>query len=207
MSDHLRDPGRREVIQRLALSAGGLVTLPFLASAHPIQHHLRNATALTLADARSQAADYTPAFLTVHQLDTLRILGEQILPGSSKANAAEFIDQLLTVAADGEQREFLRAMSAFEQLALTRANAPWKQLTGDQQHELLTRASTEKPAVTNARAATAPPRRTIRDHFEQLKGWIVGAYYSSEIGMRELGWTGNVFFSEFPGCTHADAHQ
>ncbi|NUR54318.1 MAG: gluconate 2-dehydrogenase subunit 3 family protein [Acidobacteria bacterium] len=206
MRDHLQNPGRREVIRRLALGAGGLVTLPFVGAAHPIQHHLRDADALALADARSQTAEYTPAFLTAHQLETLRLLGERILPGSSKANSAEFIDQLLTVAADAEQRAFLRAMSAFEQLALTRFNVPWKHLTGDQQDELLTRASTEKPGAA-ARGAAAPARITIRDQFEQLKGWIVGAYYSSEIGMRELGWTGNVFFSEFPGCTHADGHH
>ncbi len=41
---------------------------------------------------------------------------------------------------------------------------------------------------------------------EHLKGWIVGAYYSSEIGMRELGWIGNGFFPAFPGCDHAAGH-
>ena len=55
-------------------------------------------------------------------------------------------------------------------------------------------------------APTQPPRLTPRDHFDLLKGWIAGAYYSSEIGMRELGWTGNVFFETFPGCDHPDGH-
>jgi hypothetical protein len=43
---------------------------------------------------------------------------------------------------------------------------------------------------------------TIRDHFDTLKGWISGAYYSSEAGMRELGWTGTVMHEKFPGCEH-----
>ena len=30
---------------------------------------------------------------------------------------------------------------------------------------------------------------------------------SSEPGMRELGWTGNVFYPELPGCTHPGGHQ
>ena len=47
---------------------------------------------------------------------------------------------------------------------------------------------------------------TIRDQFEHLKGWISGAYYSSEPGMRELGWTGNVFFDKFTGCQHGGSH-
>ena len=205
MADHLQNPGRREIMQRLVLGAGGLVTLPFIADAHPIQHHLRDATAIALADAQSQATEYTPGFLSAPQLETLRVLAERIIPGATKANSAEFIDQLLTVAKAEEQQEFLRAMSAFEQLALTRATMPWRQLTAAQQDELLTRASTEKPGVTNP-GGTTPARVTIRDHFEHLKGWIVGAYYSSEIGMRELGWTGNVFFPEFPGCTHEGGH-
>lgn len=31
--------------------------------------------------------------------------------------------------------------------------------------------------------------------------------YSSEIGMREPGWTDNPFHAEFPGCTHPDGHR
>jgi len=45
------------------------------------------------------------------------------------------------------------------------------------------------------------------EHFEDLKGWAVGAYYSSEIGMRELGWTPDRVFSTFPTCTHAESHS
>ena len=51
----------------------------------------------------------------------------------------------------------------------------------------------------------APPqeeRLTLRDHFEHLKGWIADAYYSSEAGRKELGDTGQMFFTSFPDCTH-----
>lgn len=40
-----------------------------------------------------------------------------------------------------------------------------------------------------------------------MKGWVVGAYYSSEVGMRELGWTGDVMFESFPGCEHPGGHS
>jgi hypothetical protein len=43
--------------------------------------------------------------------------------------------------------------------------------------------------------------------FENLKTWITGAYYSSEMGMRELGWTGIVFFDDFPGRQHQGDHS
>jgi len=47
----------------------------------------------------------------------------------------------------------------------------------------------------------------LYSHFENLKSWISGAYYSSEVGMRELGWTGDYVFEAFPGCAHPDAHH
>jgi Gluconate 2-dehydrogenase subunit 3 len=196
--------GRREVLRRLAMSLGGAATFPFVASAHPIQHHLRDAASTAAADQKSNAADYTPAFLDSHQLATLEILAERIVPGSTQARSSQFIDQLLAVATSDEQRTFLQALGAFEQLAMTRARVSWKRLSESQQTDLLTFASTEKSGT--AATPRAPARVTIRDHFEHLKGWIVGAYYSSELGMRELGWTGNVFFPAFPGCEHAGGH-
>jgi hypothetical protein len=207
MRDDASGLGRREVIQRLAMGVGGLVTFPFVAAAHPIQHHLRDEAIIGLADGNASAPDYTPEFLDSHQLETLQILAERIVPGSTKANSSQFIDQLLAVATPDEQRTFLQALGGFEQLAIARARAPWTELSEQQQNELLTLASTEKSGETKPSATAAPTHVTIRDHFEHLKGWIVGAYYSSELGMRELGWTGTVFFPAFPGCEHADGHR
>src|SRR5437868_121376 len=65
-------------------------------------------------------------------------------------------------------------------------------LTSDQLRNLLTTLSA--------------PDSANHKHFNDLKDWISGAYYSSEIGMRELGWTPERVFSTFPGCSHADGH-
>ncbi len=207
MRDVVPDLGRREVVQRLAMSLGGIVAFPLVAAAHPIQQHLRDHVLVGAADAKASAQDYAPEFLDRHQLDTLALLAERIVPGSTDARSAPFIDQLLNVATIDERRRFLQGLGAFEGLAITRARSSWKQMTGDQQDELLTFASTTAPRNPPEAGAreSAPP--TIRDHFEELKGWIVGAYYSSEIGMRELGWNGTVFFPAFPGCDHPDSHR
>jgi gluconate 2-dehydrogenase subunit 3-like protein len=201
--------GRREVIQRLAMSVGGLLSFPAVAFGHPIQHHLRDADLVGAADARAAGADYKPEFLDPRAFGTLQVLAERIVPGSNEARSSEFIDQLLTVTSADEQRTFLQALGGFEQFAMARARVSWKALSEQQQNELLTIASTEKSGkVSDAPAgASANAHVTIRDHFENLKGWIVGAYYSSEIGMRELGWTGTVFFAAFPGCEHPDGHR
>jgi hypothetical protein len=207
MRDYLPDPGRRHVIHRLALGAAGSLILPFVASAHPIQHHLRDEAVVALADAQASAPGYVPAFLDAHQLDTLALLAERIVPGSTAANSSQFIDQLLTVSTTDEQRALLQALGGFEQLAIARARVPWTQLTEPQQDELLTLASTASAGkTTDAPGAARAAHVTIRDHFENIKGWIAGAYYSSEPGMRELGWTGGVVFPTMPGCDHPAGH-
>jgi len=34
----------------------------------------------------------------------------------------------------------------------------------------------------------------------------VGAYYATEQGMRELGWTEDFYFEELPACQHEAEH-
>jgi len=53
---------------------------------------------------------------------------------------------------------------------------------------------------------TTSIRGGLRDHFENMKGWVVGTYYTSEVGMRELGWTGDFYFDHVPGCQHSEEH-
>jgi hypothetical protein len=123
----------------------------------------------------------------------------------------------LAVDTPDNQRKFLGALGWIDGEATARYNHPWKALTEAQQTELLTAVSTAEPAEpphfwVRGEAVIVPPplpKRppTTRDRFDELKGWIAGAYYSSEIGMRELGWTGQTFFASFPGCEHPGGHR
>jgi hypothetical protein len=209
---------RREVVQRLVGGAGVGFTFPGMAASHPIHNHLASPSTLDQADAKSRAAEWAPEFLDPHQSDTLAVLAERIVPGSTKAEVNRFIDLLLTVDAQENQKKFLASLGAFEAESINRFGKPFKDITEEQQNQILTVASTEKPgrpesngdwswfAVPSTESLEAP-RVTIRDHFENIKGWVSGAYYSSEIGMRELGWTGDVYFDSFPGCEHPDGHR
>ena len=53
-------------------------------------------------------------FLSPTQFESLARLSEGIIPGANKAQAAEFIDLLLSVEAVKEQKEFDDSLSAFE---------------------------------------------------------------------------------------------
>jgi hypothetical protein len=187
-------PGRRELLQALLGAAGAVVALPAMAADHPLRHHAGDAAAIAQADRKANAQDWKPEFLDRHQFETLQSIAERIVPGSARAKASEFIDQLLAVDSAENQRRFLSALGAFDGQAYRRATRPWKQLAEPEQVAILTDAST---LATGA---------LLRDQFDLLKGWIAGAYYSSEIGMRELGWTGNVLFQSYPGCDHPGGH-
>jgi gluconate 2-dehydrogenase gamma chain len=73
--------------------------------------------------------------------------------------------------------------------------APFVSATPAQQTALLTSLSSPSDK------STADP--IGREFFDAIKGLTVTGYYTSEIGIRqELGEDGNLFFAEFPGCTH-----
>jgi Gluconate 2-dehydrogenase subunit 3 len=208
---------RREMLQALIASVGAGAAVPVVASDHPLHKHAADGAAVQQADAKAKAGAYKPEFLDQHQFETLASLAERIVPGASKAKVSEFVDQLLAVDSPEDQRSFLSALGVIEGQAIARAGRPWKQLTEADQLAILKEASTTASGRAPERAWSkgepidrprdpAPVTLTLRDHFDLLKGWIAGAYYSSEIGMRELGWTGNVIFESFPGCDHPDGH-
>jgi hypothetical protein len=213
-----RGLNRRELVQRLFGGASAGLAFPAVARSHPIHNHLASPSTLDQADAKAAAARWAPEFLDPHQNETLTVLAERIVPGSTKAQVNRFIDLLLTVDTQENQKKLLASLGAFEAEAINRFGEPFKDLTEQQQNQILTVASTEKSGqpegsgdwswfAVPSKEPSAQARVTMRDHFENIKGWVSGAYYSSEVGMRELGWTGDVYFDSFPGCEHPDGHQ
>ncbi len=203
--------GRRAVLQSLLGGVGATLAVPGLAQAqqHPVHHHLAQGTAA--AQKKAASAAHTPEFLDAHQMKTLESLSEAIVPGSTEARVTPFLDTLLAVESQDNQRDFLGAIGAFDMLAIETNGKPWTSLTAAEQDALLQKASTTAPGMGHGGffgggGGGGTGKATIGDHFSNLKQWIAGAYYSSEKGARELGWTGNVFHAELPGCTHADGH-
>lgn len=204
-------PGRRQVLQAIAGSVGaGLAAPPFAKADAAHAHGAREAAAAMAGQAAAPAG-----FLDAHQLETLGSLAEAIVPGSGEAGVAAFVDQVLAAETQEEQRSFLSALGAIQAESLTRFGRPWLALDAAQRTVLLTAASTGPSARarrywTPGEPVLAPPpeRRpqTLRDRFDLVKRRVAEAYYSSEKGMKELGWTGQMVHPEFPGCTHPGGH-
>jgi hypothetical protein len=209
--------GRREAVQRLLTGAGGTLIVPALKAEPAVHKHLVDAAGVEAPDASAVAADWTPEFLDAHQNESLIALAERIIPGSGQAQVNRLIDLLLTVDTPVNQKQFLASLGAFDGESRNRFGQPFRSLSEEQQNQLLTIASTDKPGnapgnetwswfSVPSKAAPEEIRISFRDHFENLKDWIGKAYYSSEAGMRELGWTGRYMFESFPDCEHPDGH-
>jgi hypothetical protein len=209
--------GRRAVIRRLLGTAGAGFVIPGLAGAHPIHHHLKNEDDMAAADAKANQLDWQPVFFDTHQNETVIALAEQIVPNSTRARVNCFIDTLISVDTQENQKKFLSALGAFDHEAITQHNQPFKAINAEQQSAILTEASTAEASEPGQsgrrrRRRTVPKPDsedsglTLHDHFENIKGWVSGAFYSSEVGMRELGWTGQVDWESLPGCAHPDGH-
>jgi hypothetical protein len=203
--------GRRAVLQTLIGGVGASLAIPGVAQAqqHPMAHHMASGAAA--AQHKAVASGATAEFLDAHQMKSLEVLAEAIVPGSTEAKVAPFLDTLLAVESQDNQRDFLGALGAFDMLAIDAHGKSWTALTASEQDALLQKASTTAPGkggrgMFGGGAPAGGGTATIGDHFGNLKQWIAGAYYSSEKGARELGWTGNVFHDSLPGCTHADGH-
>jgi len=194
---------RREMVQRLLAGAGA--AWPLVAASHPIYAHLANDAIFDEAEKLS-AEDWKPLFLNAQQEGTLPALAEAIVPGSRTAQADRFIDLLLSVDTAEHRKGFVDSITAFETESQRRFGKPFPALDGGEQNTLLSDASTQ-PAKENSSGTDETEKTGLRKHFENLKGWISGAYYSSEAGMRELGWTEDRVFDRFPGCEHPEGHR
>jgi len=219
---------RRQMVQRLIGTAGGgaaLATLGPLAhaadskSGSPADPH-GNAEGQGATANPAASSEWSPQFLDAHQNETLTVLAERIIPGSGRAQVNRTIDLLLTVDTQQNQGKFLESLSAFDAEGIQRHGQPFLRLTEEQQIAILTTASTAEPGPkeeepegdwdpwsgSSSSAAAGESHLTLRDHFDVVKEWVGKAYFSSEVGLRDLGWTGQVMWESWPGCQHPDGH-
>lgn len=187
---------RRDAARRL-LAGMAASALPWGAASHPIWKHFEDEHLMHRAE--TEAAGGKLHFLNAEQLALLTKMSEAVVPGSTKANVAAFVDLLLSAEKENHRKEFVSSLDAIENESKAKYGKRFPALSDAQKSELLTAASSAAKAK-NGEAG-------LREDFENLKEWISGAYYSSEMGMRELGWTPDRVFAEFPGCSHAEGHQ
>jgi len=188
---------RRE-LARILLAAAPAMSLSSFSLAHRVWESLPSLELPDSAEAALSSPNWKPLALTRDQEESFRVLAEAVVPGSSKALVSRFVDLLLSVDSETPRKKFIGSLTGLDQESARSVGKPIRQLEGKALEKFLTTISTA-PRSDGSSAI-------LRGHFEDLKGWIVGAYYSSEIGMRELGWTPDRVFAAFPTCEHPEGH-
>lgn len=181
----IRKMTRREMVEKLLAGVAAGAAWPAIGPSHPIHRLLGDGTALDRADQAQKSISWKPLFLNVRQDEILISLSESIIPGAATAQVNRFIDLLLSVDNTESRQKFVASLTGIENAAQERFGRSFDRLTVTEKDELLTTISTAG---------------SHQKHFDDLKEWVTVAYYSSEQGMRELGWTGVHAFRTYPEC-------
>jgi len=197
---------RRELFKS-ALIAGAAAALEPAAEA---QAPLPGQTADSRMHPGEQSPDlswpgWKPVFLDAHQNDTLVALADLVIPatatpGATAAQVNRFIDLLLAAETRERQQSFVNSLSWIDGESQRRYGAAFVNAPAEAKIELLEFLA--YPMGASGWTGEAIPGAGGHEHFEHLKEWISEAFYSSEIGMKSLGWDGNLIHGVFAGCEH-----
>ncbi len=191
---------RRDALRRIALGGAAAAAAPLWVEnllAIAGRHAAHQAAARP-----AKAAAFVPKALDAHQNETVIALAELIIPatdtpGATAAKVNEYVDGVLADAPDGDRARFVEGLAWLDAHSRQKYGGEFVKATPAQQTELLTMLST----ATSPGPEDAPGV----EFFRAIKGMTITGYYTSEIGIREeIGDSGQMFFTEFKGCTHPE---
>jgi gluconate 2-dehydrogenase gamma chain len=186
---------RRDVLKTLAMGAVGgsvLQAVPLQAAQHV--HRM-----IAQEKSRGGTGTYRPKFFSAHQYQTLSSLCDAIIPadehsaGAVKAGAPEFID-LLTSENKDYQLALGGGMMWLDGLCADRFGSTYLACSPVEKKQVLDLIAYRKNADTDAALSQGV------EFFAFLRRLTGDGFYTSEIGIKDLQYTGNTYVMEFPGC-------
>ena len=173
---------RREVLYQIAAS----VAAPLGAQQHPAH---KAATPAAKPAARK--------VFTEHEFKTLKALSNWIMPpderskGGIEAGTAEFI-HVMAASDQKLQATFTGGLAWLDHQMLARHGKRFIECSREQQKEMLDQIAYRQKAPPDLKAGAA--------FFALMRGWTVDAFYSSKVGIEDLGYAGNTALEAFNGC-------
>jgi hypothetical protein len=151
------------------------------------------------AERADKAGGYAPKFFSPHQYATLQLLCETIFPadadsgGAIEAGAPEFID-LLTSENQEYQVKLGGGLMWLDATCEERYGNAFLQCAPQQQKEILDLIAYRRNGQNNQAL------RYGVEFFSLLRDLASDGFFTSKIGIEYLGYQGNSFLMEFPGC-------
>ncbi len=186
---------RRNVLKSLAMGAVATSVLRVIpAQAAEYAHHM-----IAAEKAAAPAKGYVPKFFPAHDYKTLQTLCQTIIPadsdsgGAIEAGAPEFIDLLTS-----ENKEYQGILGGglmwLDNTCTDRYGKLFFDCSNDQQKEILDLIAYRKNAVSQ------PALGPGVEFFSFLRNMTADGFFTSEIGIKYLGYIGSTYLTEFPGC-------
>jgi gluconate 2-dehydrogenase gamma chain len=184
---------RRTILKSLTMGAvAGSVMRVIPLEAAEQAHHM-------IAAEKESAGTYTPKFFDATSYKTLETLCETILPadadagGAIEAGAPEFIDLLTS-----ENAEFQSTLGGglkwLDSTCNTRHSKAYLECSQQQQKDILDLIAYRKNAEQDEGI------RTGIEFFSLLRNLTADGFFTSKIGIKYLGYKGNTYLTQFPGC-------
>jgi gluconate 2-dehydrogenase subunit 3-like protein len=146
--------------------------------------------------AASQGATFStfftgPEFALVEELSEMIVPADEHSPGAKAAKVAAYIDGRLAEASEPADRTTWRdGLALVDQLSRATSGKPFLESSPAERLSLLARIAQNEQK----------PQKPEEHFFVELKGRVVHAYYTSEIGIKqELEYKGNTYLAEFVG--------
>ena len=186
---------RRDLLKSLsmgAVAASALHTIPLQAA--EFLH-----AQVAAEKAKAKTGSYTPKFFPPQQYKTLQSLCDTIIPadadcgGAIEAGAPEFID-LLTSENPEYQLKLGGGLMWLDSTCTDRYGKAYLDCSPQQQKDILDLIAYRK------NAASDPGLTQAVVFFSFLRDLTADGFFTSEIGIKYLGYIGNTFVNEFPGC-------
>ena len=191
---------RREMLQRIGavpVAAGFALSQARAERAH--EHVSRSASS-----AGGQGEGYEPRFFDAHEWATVGVLANLVLPSDERSGSATdagvpaFIDFASTdeVAEPREREEMQTALRGglawLDRECRTRFSTPFVECDDAQRRQVLDEIAWPDRAAPEMSQGVA--------FFNLFRDLVASGFWTSQMGMDDIGYMGNTFVAEWTGC-------
>ena len=195
----MADMERRDALKLLGLMAA-TSTFSFACTAEEAN---TGSAAATPPDGTTRpTADYTKQFFTDHEMRTVRVMADMVIPADDRSGSAtdarvpEFIDHVMTDELLGDPQSRQTAMRGglawVDYQCLQRFDTLFADCSEAQRKELLDDIAWPDAAPDGMEAGV--------EFFNSFRNLVASGFFSSKMGVDDLGYIGNTYVSEWTGC-------
>ncbi|MGQ0539733.1 MAG: gluconate 2-dehydrogenase subunit 3 family protein [Gemmatimonadaceae bacterium] len=184
---------RREALGRLAL-ASLVAAIDF--TPHEVDRALRS------LDDATRGTQYKPKFFTAHEWATVGILVNLIIPRDDRSGSAgdagvpQFLDFMMSDGNDSRRHAMRGGLAWLDRKARSRfTGRDFRRLTATQQRSILDEIAWPKRAKPEDSHGVA--------FFNSFRDLTASGFWSSRMGVRDLGYQGNAILAQWTGCPPA----